>query len=59
MVLVKKHYILSRDGFIAFDSYQSEKVTNANRELSSSKHLGAFYVTCFACVCTIFTAMIA
>ena len=31
---------------------------HANREPNSYSHLGAFYVTCFACVCEIFTAVV-
>jgi len=29
-----------------------------NRETSSCNHLGAFYLTCFARVCEIFTAVV-
>ena len=29
-----------------------------NREPNSYSHLGAFYVTCFARVCQIFTALV-
>ena len=31
--------------------------TNVNREPNSHNHLGAFYVTCFARVCEIFTVV--
>jgi len=54
-----KPHILLRDGFVAFDSQQSEKVKiYANREPSSLNHLGAFNLTCFARVCEIFTAVV-
>ena len=57
-VLVFKPHIFSRDSSVAFDSYQSEKVRNAIPERNSYNHLDAFYVTCFARVCEIFTAVV-
>jgi len=57
-VLVFKLHIFSGDSFVAFDSYQSEKGRNTNREPNSYNHLDVFYVTCFARVCEIFTAVV-
>jgi len=68
-VLVFKLNIYSRDSLVAFDSYQSEKVrntrivnltepNNCSREPNSYNHLGAFYVTCFARMCEIFTDVV-
>jgi len=54
-------HILSHDGIVAFDSLQSEKVRNTgivNLDCRSCIHFGAFYLTCFARVCEIFTAVV-
>jgi len=52
------HTLATPLSLVAFDSWQSEKNNkHANREPGSCNHLGAFYVTCFARVCEIFTAV--
>ena len=54
-VQVFKLHIHSRDSLVAFDSYQSENVRNAR--IVKYNHLNAFYLTCFARVGEIFTAV--
>ena len=56
-----KSHMLSRDRFVAtcirfLVIWKRKKC--ANREPTSSNHLGAFYLTCFARVCEIFTTVL-
>jgi len=49
--------IPSCDGFVAFDSLQSGKVTNNQMVILALQPFRMFYLTCFACVCKIFTTL--
>jgi len=56
-----KSHMLSPDCFIAIcvrflAVWRSDK--RVNREPTSRNHLGAFYLTCFVCMCEIFTSVV-